>query len=252
MIIFAPNHDASSASTVAQGDPAWVAAKARADAAYATLEKDPSQFGTLASDTTNNDDPNASYLPGGDYPWLPDSFFIGDPSSGTGLGMTTVPAAIFGSGSAFGIMAPILEPSLGYVVVDFQGLRPAPDQRIADAQIALATGSSFDSVVAQYSEAPNATSNGDMGWVTPYEFASDIQDAIFQAPVGGLSRMVSDGSGYYIFKVTAQETMTPDAAQQEKLKTVVPSSWLSDLANSANIWTDSAGLTAITPASPTP
>jgi hypothetical protein len=46
--------------------------------------------------------------------------------------------------------------------------------------------------------------------------------------------------------------MTPDAAQQEKLKTVVPSSWLSDLANSANIWTDSAGLTAITPASPTP
>jgi len=59
--------------------------------------------------------------------------------------------------------------------------------------------------------------------------------------------MVETSAGYSIFKVLAQETKTPDAAQQLKLKQVVFSSWLSDLEASTNTWTDSTGLTAITP-----
>jgi hypothetical protein len=252
MIVFAPNHSASSAATVAQTDPAWADAKKRADDAYATLQKDPTQFKTLASDTKNNDDPNLSSLPGGDYPWLPSSILTGDASSGAGLGMTAVPAVIFKPDLTPGILAPILEPTLGYIVVDFQGNRPAPATRIASAALALATGSSFTDMVAKYSESPDATTGGDMGWVSRYEFTPEIEAAIFQTPIGGQSRILSTSSGYFIFHVVAEETQTPDAAQQAKLKASVFSSWESQLTGAANVWTDQAGLTAITPASPTP
>jgi len=67
------------------------------------------------------------------------------------------------------------------------------------------------------------------------------------APVGGLTRLVSNANGYYIFKVLAEETRTPDATQQLTLKQTVFASWLSDLEAATNTWTDSSGLTAITP-----
>jgi hypothetical protein len=44
----------------------------------------------------------------------------------------------------------------------------------------------------------------------------------------------------------------PDATQQPDLKKSAFTTWLSDLTAATNIWTDQAGLTAITPASPTP
>jgi hypothetical protein len=253
MMVFAPSHQPSGASALdPTTDQTWADAKTRADAAYAALQKDPTQFATLASDTTNNDDTNASSVPGGDYPWLPSSFFSGDPSSGAGLGMTNVATAIFAPDLKVGVMAPILEPTMGYVVVDFLGRRPSAAQRIADAQIALNTGSGFSDVAARYSEGPEAGSGGDLGWVARYQYSSDLEDAIFQAPIGGLSRMVQSGGGYYLFKVTEEATRVPDATQQAALKKAAFNTWLSNLTGAANVWTDSAGLTAITPASPSP
>jgi hypothetical protein len=246
MMIFAPNHDTSSASSVDASDPAWAEAKSRADAAYAALQKDITQFTKMALDTTNNDDPYVASQ-GGDLPWLPQSVFTGDPSSQQGLGMQAVPSLIFAPGLPPGLMEPILEPTLGYVLVDFQGLRPGPAQRIGDAQLEINTGASFEAEAAKYSDASDAFTSGDMGWITPYQLSSDLQQAIFQAPIGGISRVVETSAGYGLFKVLAQETRTPDAAQQLKLKQVVFSSWLSDLEASTNTWTDSAGLTDITP-----
>ena len=246
MMIFAPNHDTSSASSLDPSDPAWAEAKSRADAAYAALQTDSTQFTKMALDTTNNDDPYAASQ-GGDLPWLPQALFTGDPSSQQGLGMTAVPSTIFAPGLSPGLLAPILESSLGYVLVDFQGLRPGPAQRIADADLGINTGTSFEDEAAKYSDSSDAYSGGDMGWVTPYQLSSDLQQAIFQAPIGGISRMVETSAGFGLFKVLAQETRTPDAAQQLKLKQVVFATWLSDLEASTNTWTDSTGLTAITP-----
>ena len=246
MMIFAPNHDTSSASSLDPSDPAWAEAKSRADAAYAALQTDITQFTTMALDTTNNDDPYAASQ-GGDLPWLPQTLFTGDPSSQQGLGMTAVPSTIFAPGLSPGLLAPILESSLGYVLVDFQGLRPGPAQRIADADLGINTGTSFEDEAAKYSDASDAYSGGDMGWITPYQLSSDLQQAIFQAPIGGISRMVETSAGFGLFKVLAEETRTPDAAQQLKLKQVVFKTWLGDLEASTNTWTDSSGLTAITP-----
>jgi parvulin-like peptidyl-prolyl isomerase len=251
LMIFAPNHDTSGATALAQTDPAWAEAKKRADDTYAALQKDMTQFTTLAMDTKTNDDPYVASV-GGDLPWLPGTLFTGSASSQAGLGMTAVPAAIFKADLAPGLLAPILEPAMGYVIVDFQGVRPAPAQRIADAQIGLGTGSDFASMAAKYSESADVNNGGDMGWVTHYQLDTDVEAAIFQAPVGGLSRVVQNGNGYYLYKVLAEENRVPEAAQQAKLKKLVFDKWLTNLTAATNIWTDTAGLTAITPASPTP
>ena len=116
----------------------------------------------------------------------------------------------------------------------------------------LATGSDFTTEVAQYSEAADATNGGDMGWISRYMLSTELEAAVFQTPVGGLSRIVQTSNGYWIFKVLSEETRTADATQQAKLKKVVFNSWLTELTGAANVWTDTGALTAITPASPTP
>ena len=124
----------------------------------------------------------------------------------------------------------------------------SPAQRIADAVLGINTGATFAAEAAKYSDAPEGPTGGNLGWVTPYQLPSDVQQAIFQAPIGGLTRVVSDSNGYFIFKVLAENTQyTPDAAQQLKLKQSVFSSWLTELKAETNTWTDSTGLTAITP-----
>jgi parvulin-like peptidyl-prolyl isomerase len=136
---------------------------------------------------------------------------------------------------------------MGWVIIDFQGIRPSPVARIASVQLALGTGQDFSAVAKQYSEALDATSGADMGWVFKYQLSKDLQDAIWQIPVGGTSRVVVDTNGWHLYKVLAEETRTPDANTQLTLKSQVFSTWLSDLGSAANIWTDSAGLTAMTP-----
>jgi parvulin-like peptidyl-prolyl isomerase len=244
IIIFAPGHSASSAAGA--DDAAWSDAQKRANDAYAAIQKDPTQFGVIASDSKQNDDPNLQYLPNGDYPWLPSNVFSADSSQG-GLGMGVTAATIYKPDLPLGLMAPIREPGIGYVLVDFQGSRAPGDQRIADAQLMLHTGLDFSTVASQFSEMPDAAKGGDLGWVSQYRLSSDMQAAIFQVPVGGVTRVVATGSGYWIFKVTAEETRIPDAPTQLILKQNAFNMWLNDLTSSTNIWKDSAGLTAITP-----
>jgi parvulin-like peptidyl-prolyl isomerase len=252
MMTFAPNHSSSGAASVATTDPAWTAAKARADAAVATLRADPTKFAAMAKDTTNNDDPYFS-SGGGSVPWIPSDLFNAQTaSSQTGLGMTNVQAAVFADGIADGtILDPIQETSAGYVVVKFEGRRAAPDQRIADAQLSVAAGADFATVAKQESEDVYAVDGGDLGWVSPYMLPAVQQTAVFEAPVGGVSRMVSN-TGYYLYKVVDQQTRVPDAATAEKLKKVVFSNWVGELTTNTNIWVDQAGLTALSPASPSP
>ncbi|MGZ6274467.1 MAG: peptidylprolyl isomerase, partial [Candidatus Limnocylindrales bacterium] len=171
----------------------------------------------------------------------------------TGLGLTSVETAVFAlTNKPNTILDPVQEPSQGYVVVKFEGRRAAPDQRIADVQLELATGADFTTLVKQQSSAGNATDGGDLGWVSRYQLGKDQENAIFSTPIGGVSQVVSDTNGYTIYKVIEEQTRLPDATTAARLRTVVYQRWLSDLQANANVWTDQAGLTAISPASPTP
>lgn len=248
MMIFAPDHNSAGASTVAKDDAKWTEAKARADAAVTALKADPSKFDAMARDTKINDDQSWA-SEGGELPWLPGSVIAADPSPGPGLGMLNVATALFGPGVTQNqILGPVQETSAGYVVLQFLGRRPAPDQRMANIQLLLATGVDFSVLARQFSEASDANKGGDMGWVTRHMLDTESESAIFQAPVGGVSRMITkEGSGYWLFKVIDEQNRVPDSTEADKLRQVVFDNWLSDLTMRTNIWTDSAGLDAITP-----
>lgn len=158
---------------------------------------------------------------------------------------------VFAPGLADGaILDPIQEPSQGYVVVKYEGRRPAPDQRIADYLLQLNSGADFSTLATQVSETSDASTGGDLGWVSPYQFSSDQQAAIFQTPVGRVSNIVNS-NGYYLYKIVDEQTRTPDAAQQAKLKKVVFQRWLTELQGNSLVWQDTAAVSALAPASPT-
>jgi hypothetical protein len=247
ILVFSPKHDQANASTVAATDASWADAKSRADAAVATLKADPSKFATMASDTTVNDD-KYWQSDAGEIPWIPSDLFNATTASQqTGLGLTNVQAAVFKDGLAAGtILDPIQETSQGYIVVQFEGRRPAPDLRIAAIQFAVNSGVDFATEAKSASEAIDAATGGDLGWVSPYQLSAAAQQAIFNTPVGQVTNMVTN-NGYFIYKVLAEETRTADAAQQAKLKNVVFQRWLTEFQSNALVWKDTAAVTALNP-----
>jgi parvulin-like peptidyl-prolyl isomerase len=250
IMVFAPNHSMSAASGVDPSDPAWTDAKNRADAAYATLQADPSKFDSMARDTSNNDDIYFASN-GGQLPWIPADLFMATTQSGsTGLGMPSVQAAVFANDvTPDEILPPIFEQSSGYVVVQFQGRRPAPEVRIAQAQFDINSGEDFATVAQAISEKVNAADGAKLGWVAPYQLGDAEENAIFAVPVGSVTPMIDD-SGYHIYKVIEQQTRVPDAAEQARLKDVVFPRWLADLQASALIWTDDTRVADLQSATP--
>jgi len=252
MLVFAPAHSEANAANVPATDASWADAKTRADAAVATLRADPSKFATMAADTTVNDDQLVNTR-GGELPWLTNPWFAAQTASGsTGLGMTNVATALYVDGLAVGtILDPIQETTSGYVVVQFEGRRPGPSQRIANAQLQINSGVDFAVEAGQISDSTDAAKGGDMGWVTKYMLTADQEAAIWQTPIGGVSQMVS-GNAFWIYKVVDEQTRVADADTQAKLKKTVFARWLSELQGTALVWTDTAGVAAMAPPSPTP
>jgi parvulin-like peptidyl-prolyl isomerase len=261
IMVFAPKHSVAGASGVAATDPAWTDAKTRAQAAVDKLKADPSQFATMAKDTSNNDDTNFA-AQGGEVPWLPQTLFGAGSSAQAGLGYTTVPTELFKDGlTPNQIIGPIQEPTAGYVVLEYLGRQAAPGDRIAGLALELSAGTvDFTTVASTQSQASDASSGGDMGWVSPYMLSTQMESAIYGTPVGQVSQIVvstssstdpttgaptTSVSGYWIFKVNAQEKRVADPLQQERLAKVVFPLWLDGLYGTAKVTTDSAALTAL-------
>jgi len=258
LMVFAPNHSEANTSTDTDTtDSAWTDALNRANAAAATLKADPSKFATMAKDTSVNDDTDFN-TGGGDIPWIPSDWFNAtteaDPTTGQtnqGLGMTNVQTAVFKDGLTPGtVLDPILEPSYGYVLVLFQGRRPAPDQRIANAAFMINNGTDFQTEAKAISEASDALTGGDLGWVSPYMLTTEQQQAIWETPIGGISSIVSTSNGFYLYQVTQEATRVADADQQAKLKAVVFPTWLQELQADSLIWEDQNEVSALASATP--
>jgi hypothetical protein len=259
IMVFSPNGSEANASSVPTDSTAtdadkkaWATAKDNADKAVAAVRADQSKFATMAVDTNVNNDSYFNTV-AGDVPWIPADLFNAQTTTGNqGLGMTSVETAVFDPNLAPGtILDPILEPTLGYVLVQYQGRRPAPDQRIANAQFEINNGTDFAQEAKLSSEVSDALTGGDLGWVSPYQYGDDRQSTIFDSPVGSVTPMINS-NGYHIYKVIAQETRTADAEQQAKLKPLIFTHWLTELQNNSLVWQDAAALDALTPgASPT-
>jgi parvulin-like peptidyl-prolyl isomerase len=228
-ILFSPNHDPSAAATLPATDPAWAAAKALADAAYAKLQADPTQFDALAR--SESDDTNSAKS-GGKLGYL---------SKSDGLDQAFA-NAIFAPGLQPGqILAPV-KSQFGYHII--QIMNYPTDAEWAAKLVSQATSLDvFKTLARDNSDDPESAQGGDMGWIGEhtYQVSDQLAKAIFAAPVGKVSTVTTiDGDGTYIFWVADQQTKVPDGAQADSIKANAFSSWYTPLKANYAVWQDPA------------
>jgi parvulin-like peptidyl-prolyl isomerase len=241
-ILFSPNGitDTTQLQNLPSSDPGWAKAKADAQAEYDKLK---SLSGTaletqFATDASAMSDDTGTKSDGGQLPWITRDQL--DPGFGD---------AVFASGLKKDDLLGPVASAYGYHVILFEARRPDPESRINDAGLAAsAKGADFATVATQYSEGPDASTGGDMGWVAKYQLSSDKEKAIFATPVGGNSSVINIANdGLYIFHVYEQQTRKPDGAQLDTLKSSAFTNWYAEKKAAATITEDQANL----PAAPT-
>ncbi len=234
-ILFSPNHstDATANKALKPDDPAWVKAKADAEAAYKELTSGKATFADLAKKLSDDKQSGAA---GGDLPWLTRDSVI-----------TEFGDAIFASGLKAGeILAPV-KSDYGWHVIQFVERRPPAQSRIETYAAEAAGGADFATLAKDKSEGPEAAKGGDIGWVARDQLDPTLEAAIFKTKVGGVSGVVQTSAGFYLFKVLEEQSRLPAGDQLTTLKDSGFNNWYAAEKAKANITQESsagAGATA--------
>ena len=215
-ILYSPNDDPAGASdgTIPADDPAWGQAKLDAEAAYAKLKADPSQFDAVARAES---DEESARGPDGTGGVLPD--YVA-PNGQTYTPTFMVP--ILDAKPTDGQLLPPFKTEFGWHIV--QVLRHAPD--LAKIKASIDGGADFAAIARDVSDGAEASRGGDLGWVAKGQLDKQLIDAIFAAPVGKTSAVVTvESDGQYLFKVTSEEERTPEGRQLDAIRSRVFSDW---------------------------
>jgi len=228
-ILFSPNHDPSTATTLAASDPAWAAAKALADAAYAKLQADPSQFDAMAR--SESDDTNSASS-GGKLGYL---------TKDDGLDQAFA-NAIFAPGLKPGEILPPVKSVYGYHIIQIMSY-PTDAQWAAKLAAQATSLDVFKNLARDNSDGTESAQGGDLGWIgqNTYQVSDAVAKAIFAAPVGKVSAVTTiDQDGTYLFWVDAEQNKVPDGAQATSIKANAFSSWYTAQRANYAVWQDPA------------
>jgi parvulin-like peptidyl-prolyl isomerase len=229
-ILYTPGDaDPSTASPAPSTDPSWALAQSAAEVTYTKLKAvegtaaEATEFAAIA-ETDSKD--TGSATDGGLLPYY---------DAGSGLD-PAFSAAIFAPGLKAGdLLAPVAS-QFGWHVILIDSIRPAPTDRAAALQAQAATaGADFAALATANSDATDATSGGDMGWIARDQVTAEQENAIFAAPVGSVSQVFTLSDGLYIYKVSQEQTRLPDASQITILKDSAFSNWYAIQKSKASI-----------------
>jgi parvulin-like peptidyl-prolyl isomerase len=212
-ILYSPNGDPQTASKVQPDDPAWAAAKAKADATYAKLQANPSLFDSLARAES---DEGLAKTSGGKLPYFSTEDAV-DPD---------FMAAIEAPGLQPGQLLAPVKSAFGWHVI--QIMHGPTDQQWADKLKAdIDAGKlTFADAARDNSDTYDPATGGSIGWVAKGQLKKALEDAIFAAPIGKVSDPLKvDGDGTYLFLVNQEQTREPDADQKQTLTNTVFSDW---------------------------
>ena len=214
-ILYSPKDDPAAAQggTIPPDDPSWTKAKTDADAAYAKLQGDPSQFDAIARAESDEDSAKGPTGSGGVL-----GAYVSEDSSYVPTFSGPILAA---KPKDDQILAPI-KTEFGYHIV--QVLSHAPDLARIKAQ--ADGGADFAKLARDFSEGEEASRGGDLGWIAPGQLDKQLGTAIFAAPIGKTSDVVTvadDGS--YLFHVAREEERTPEGRQLEEIRARAFADW---------------------------
>ena len=212
-ILYSPNGDPQTASKVKPDDPAWAAAKAKADATYTKLQANPSLFDSIARAES---DEGLAKTSGGKLPYFSTEDAV-DPD---------FMAAIEAPGLQPGQLLAPVKSAFGWHVI--QIMHGPTDQQWADKLKAdIDAGKlTFADAARDNSDTYDPKTGGSIGWVAKGQLKKALEDAIFAAPIGKVSDPLKvDGDGTYLFLVNQEQTREPDADQKQALTNTVFSDW---------------------------
>jgi parvulin-like peptidyl-prolyl isomerase len=227
-ILYSPNDDPSAASTLDAADPAWSAAEQLAQATYLKLKANPDLFDSIARAESDESSARGLTGSGGKLP------YFGKDSSVDEAFKT----AILAPGLKAGDLLQPVKTSFGWHVIQVM-YRP-PDLDHLNALKALADGGDdFATLARDNSEGQEAGAGGDVGWIAKGQLNAQLIDAIYAAPVGETSAVVTvENDGLYLFKVLGEETRAPEGRQLLQLRSTAFSNWYSPKKSAATITRD--------------
>lgn len=92
---------------------------------------------------------------------------------------------------------------VAHIFISFHG---QPDSSLAlqkarEAQKALKSGEPFAAVAARFSDDPSAKENGgDIGFITVFTLPYELENKVYETPVGQVSSLYTSRGGYHLFK----------------------------------------------------
>jgi len=219
-ILYTPGDTtASSASPIPSDDPGWALAQAKAEATYTKLKAlagTPALVTQFEATAQVDSKDTGSATDGGLLPWF---------DAGSGLD-AAFGAAIFASTVKVGDLLPPVRSQFGWHVILVDSIRPAPVDRAAALQKqAAAAGADFAALAKVNSDGSEAAQGGAVGWIARDQVSAELEKAVFAAPVGSVSAVVTLSDGLYIFKVTQEQSRLPDPTQVTTLKSSAFTNW---------------------------
>jgi parvulin-like peptidyl-prolyl isomerase len=227
-ILYSPNGDASTASTLPATDPAWAVAQTRAQATFARLKESPNLFDALARKDSDEGQAKGPTGTGGKLPYF-------DSTSSVDAAFK---AAILAPGLKPGDILTPVRSAFGWHVIQVM-YRPPDATQMASLKDQADKGADFALLARDNSDAPSSGSGGDLGWVTKGQLDDALTTAIYATPIGKTSDVVTvDKDGLYLFKVIAEETRTPEGRQLDDLTATAFARWYNQKKSAATITRD--------------
>jgi parvulin-like peptidyl-prolyl isomerase len=214
-ILYSPKDDPAGAQggTIPPDDPSWAQAKTDADAAYAKLQADPTQFDALARAESDEESARGPTGSGGEL-----GAYVSADSSYVPTFSEPILAAKPTDGQ---ILAPI-KTEFGYHIV--QVINHSPD--LAKIKAQADGGTDFAKLARDLSEGPEASRGGALGWIAPGQLEKELGAAVFAAAIGKTSDIVTiEDDGSYLFQVVKEEERTPEGRQLEEIRARAFADW---------------------------
>ena len=215
-ILFSPKDDPQAASNgdIPDDDPSWGQANLDADAAYARLKNDISQFDTLAREESDEESARGPEGTGG---------VLGAYVSADSSYVESFSKPILDAKPTDGQLLPPIKTEFGYHVV--QVMSHAPDLAAIKAKLDTGQGD-FAAIAREVSDAPEASRGGDLGWIAKGQLPKEQIDAIFAAPIGKTSPVVTvTDDGQYLFLVKSEEDRAAEGRQLDSIRSRLFSDW---------------------------
>jgi parvulin-like peptidyl-prolyl isomerase len=214
-ILFSPKDDPSAASNgdIPDDDPAWGQAKLDADAAYARLKNDVDGFDALAREVSDEEPALGPDGTGG----VLDGYVSQD-----GGYVATFSQPILDAKATDGQLLAPIKTEFGYHVV--QVISHAPD--LTQLKQRIDGGADFATIARELSESPEASQGGELGWIARGQLEKPLIDAIFAAPIGKTSEVVTVADvGQYLFRIEAEEERAAEGRQLDEIRTRLFGDW---------------------------